>query len=118
MIEIDLTAYQAVQPTRAYRKALSEDMDVAAAVGTADEDHAPAYGRARIERNAAGYRSTRRRAFCQHSGACTMSGNVLGGAALQLGQSFKLITRPHLGLPQGIETFDGVLHAVLEWSNE
>jgi hypothetical protein len=118
MIEVNFAAHQAMQPVRTYGKLLPEQRDVAGLIATANEDDVAAQRRMGVESEMLRHRLPRRSRFGKRLRPPAMRGDVSIGACLQFSHAGHAVALPNLGLPQGVEAFYGVLHAVLEWRHE
>ena len=118
LIEVDLAARQAVRPVGAHGEALAEQVGVASLTGATDEDHLPGERCVQVQLEVLGHRPARWSGFGGRVRAGAVGGDVAIRAVLQFGDTGHTVALPDLGLPQAVEAFDGVLHAVLQRRHE
>ena len=116
--EIDLTAHETVQPVSAGKEALSKHGDTAFIVGSTNKDHRAAQRFGQIEDERTRHRATFRSCLSTFCRTRPMRADVFVGQSLQCLQVGYVVTLPDLGLPQGVEPFDHILHAMLKRRHE
>src|SRR5688500_1774490 len=114
MGEIDLATHQARWPLGAYGKVLPKQMHRAALGGASDEDYLPTQRGLQVEIETLRHRPAQRGRLGGLAATRPVGGDIGVRTRLQLGCATDVVTLPHLGLPQAVEAFDGVLHTVLQ----
>src|SRR5262245_44763482 len=97
VIEVDLTAHQAMKPFAAHREVLSQQIDAAVFGSSANEDHLPTQGHTRIERKVLGHGLTRWSTIGRRGATGAMGRDVGVRTCLEFGCATDMMTLPDLG---------------------
>ena len=112
---IDFTANQSMQPLTRNIEASAEQVRTASGIGAAQENQRTAQCRIGVELEMRRHGASCGCAFPARRTARTMRGHVAVGLALQVPRAVTMDTVPELGLPQAVETLNGVLKSRLTW---
>ena len=113
MGEVDLATYQAMQPMRGNAKGPTKQSDIAVLVAAAQEDHGPGQRGAQVECEARRRATPQRSCLAAGGGLSAMGGDVTRRDVFQGGHAAAMMSLPDLGLPKGVEPFDGILETRL-----
>jgi hypothetical protein len=112
-IQVHLTAHQPMGPEGINRKGVAQQLHGAMPGRASQIDHVPTQGTIELPPPPLGKRAPGWGRLDASHGSPVVGGEVTGGPGLEVREGVVMETRPHLGLPLGIEPFDGGLKARL-----
>lgn len=114
-VEIDLAACESMRPVGRQAKAVAEHVDFRRLITSSQEDHGACRIGRQIQSEALRERTANRRMVSSPYAACSMRSHIGRRQLAKMRHVRDFMALPYLALPQGIETFDRILEAVLSW---
>ena len=119
MSEVDFAAHESMRPIWINREGSAEQIDVAALIAAAQEDHGALERGAQVELEAFGKEAPFGCEFSPGGSLGAIGCDITGGNSRQGFAIAKVVALPDLALPQRIEAFDGILEARLaRWGED